>query len=169
VKHTDTKILGITITVLAIAVLASPVMALGPINAVDKNNNVSTIPGGVKLETPNVAHELLQSGRINLYLAAKPSGEGIINNVLLVVDSAQDLAYLGQNSATFMGETGWIYFSGELTTGGTWINPMLASEGQHGAFYWFLRIFNIPAPLALQMAMETPYGVYLKGQNLGWQ
>ena len=153
---------------LMVASAVAPVMALGPVN----NPHAEANPAIVYLATPGgqVVHEFVQTGRINMYLDAKPNGKGIMNNVNLIVDSLPDLLYFGQNAATFMDTPGWIYLSGEMTEGGTFANPMFPlEEGEHGAFYWFLRIFNVPAVAALAEANESPYGVYLAGHWLGWK
>ncbi len=83
-----------------------------------------------------------------------------MNNVAIAVDSLSDMIYLGAHASEFMNSHKWIFFSGELTEGGTW--------GGHGAFYWFLIRFGATPAHALEMAMEAPYGVYLRGHNLGW-
>ncbi len=146
----------------------APVMALGPVNN-PKAIVDDPISGDVMLKTPSFnVHEFDQDGRINHYLNAKSNGEGIMNNVNLVVDSAADLIYLGQHSAEFMSMPGWVYLSGEMTEGGTFTSILFPTEGNHGALYWFLRIFNVPANEALAIAADSPYGVYLGGHDLGW-
>jgi len=153
---------------LMVASAVAPVMALGPVN----NPHAEANPAIVYLVTPGgqVVHEFVQTGRINMYLDAKPNGKGIMNNVNLIVDSPMDLAYLGAHSAEFMSMPGWIFLSGEMTEGGTWVssNPAWTAEGDHGAFYWFLRIFNTPVDEALAIANESPYGIYLGGHYVGW-
>ncbi|HEX9262083.1 MAG TPA: hypothetical protein VF893_06095, partial [Candidatus Bathyarchaeia archaeon] len=87
----------------------------------------------------------------------KPTGKGIMNNVNLVVDPPLDLMYLGQHAQEFMAMPGWIYLSGDMTESGTWSSPQFPSDGEHGAFYWFLRIFEFPAEAALEVANNHPY------------
>ncbi len=166
-ERVNGKVLVVFVALMAVTMLATPVMALGPAN--NPKAKVDPTTGTVILSTPsNNVHEFVQTGRINHYLAAKANGEGIINNVNLAVDSLADLNYLGQHSAEFMSMQGWVYLSGEETEGGTFAFPLFPTEGVHGAFYWFLRIFKVPAPAALAMANACPYGVYLSGTDLGW-
>ncbi len=135
-------------------------MALGPAN--NPHAEIEPSNDAVILNTPSGSgHEFIQTGRINHILGAKPDGKGIMNNVNLVVDSLADLMYLGQNAQVFMNMPGWVYFSGELTEGGTW--------GGHGAVYWFFLIFGASPVEALEMANSRPYGIYLSGHDLGWK
>ena len=159
------------VVVLAMALLMlcffAPAMAFGPAN----NPHADVLPGAIQFETPGqVFHEfLLALARINLIMDAKSTGKGIMNNVNLIVDSLPDLLYFGQNAATFMDTPGWIYLSGEMTEGGTFANPMFPlEEGEHGAFYWFLIVFQVPPNQALAIANESPYGIYLGGHDVGW-
>lgn len=157
-------VIVLAVALMVASMLATPVMALGPA----KNSHAELNLGAVFLDSGKVTHEWVQDGRINTYIDAKPNYKGIMNNVNLVVDSGADLAYLGQNAPLYMGMSGWIYLSGEMTEGGTWLSPMFPSEGKHGAFYWFLRIFAIPPEVALELASNHLYGVYLGGHDLGW-
>ncbi len=161
VKKTAVVLLVFALFLMTFAV--APVLALGPTNAFEVGNNprLEVNPEGVEVVTQsNVVVEFIPTGRINHFVNAKSSGEGIMNNVALAVKSPSDFAYLGAHASEFMNNHKWVFFSGELTEGGTW--------GGHGAFYWFLTRFGAPPEHALEMAMEAPYGVYLRGHYVGW-
>lgn len=159
------KLLGIAVAVLALAMLASPVMALGPINAIEKNPLLSDFDD-VSLEPSNhVWIAWLQDGMIKHWIPAKSTGEGIINNVAFVVDSSADLKYVAMNQNEFLGK--WVYLSGEYA-GGTWTSSRFPSDGSHGAVYWLFRNMN-SASDAMDLAMEQPYGVYTRMHEVGWK
>ena len=159
------KMLGIAVAILAVAMLASPVMAFGPINAIEKNPLLSDYDD-VSLEpSNNVWISWLQDGTIKHWIPAKSTGEGIINNVAFVVDTSAEFRYLGMNLNEFLGQ--WVYLSGEYA-GGKWTSSRFPSDGSHGAVYWLFRN-HLPASEAMDEAMEQPYGVYTRMHEVGWK
>jgi hypothetical protein len=57
------KLLGIAVVLMAVAMLATPVMAIGPMNpnAVEKNKNLSQVSYGVGLYPPLGTHEAINN------------------------------------------------------------------------------------------------------------
>ena len=103
------KILGIVVSFIAIAMLASPVLAIGPINVPEDNNPNIDFPNyGVALNLPSgVFHEWVQlAGK---YLIYKDASKFKIKNAVVVTDVTQ-LAEL---------ENKWVYFS--AVTWGDWL------------------------------------------------
>lgn len=161
------KILGIAVTILAVAMLASPVMALGPINAIGKNPLLSDF-SDVSLESQNhVWHCWMENGLMALWIPATSSNEGIMNHVSFVVDSFADLQYSGQHPKELDGK--WVFLTSEYSSG-TFTLPMppFSTEGNHGAVFWIMRLSGSSYDEALEKAMEQPYGVYTRIHVAGW-
>ena len=165
-KKINRKLLGIAATLLTIAMLASsPVMALGPINAIGKNPLLSDF-SDVSLESQNhVWHCWMENGLMALWIPATSSNEGLMNHVSFVVDSFADLAYSGQHPVELDGK--WVFLTSEYSSG-TFPAPMFPTEGRHGAVFWIMRLSGSSYDEALEKAMEQPYGVYTRIHSAGW-
>jgi hypothetical protein len=109
VKEINRKIIGIAVVLLAAAMLATPVLAIGPINAPEDNNpNIGFPSYGVALNLPSrVFHEWVQL--IGKHLTYKDAAQFKIKNADVVTDITQ-VSEL-QNK--------WVYFS--AATWGDWL------------------------------------------------
>jgi hypothetical protein len=107
------KILGVVVSFIAVAMLACPVLAIGPINAPEDNNPNIDFPNyGVALNLPSgVFHEWVQ--QIGKHLTYKDAAKFKIKNAVVVTDITQ-VAEL---------ENKWVYFS--ATTWGDWLAYVL--------------------------------------------
>ena len=93
------KLVVVVVTVMAVAMLATPVLAIGPINA-ENNPNVMFLPDGVGLTLPsNVSQQWYQAA--GKHLMIKDARYFQINNALIVTDISQG----AQN------ENKWLFFS----------------------------------------------------------
>ena len=103
------KILGIVVSFIAIVMLASPVLAIGPINVPEDNNPNIDFPNyGVALNLPSgVFHEWVQQA--GKYLIYKDASKFKIKDAVVVTDVIQ-VAEL---------ENKWVYFS--AVTWGDWL------------------------------------------------
>ena len=161
------KLLGMAVAILAVAMLASPVMAIGPKNAIGKNPLLSDF-SDVSLESQNhVWHCWMENGLMALWIPATSSNEGLMNHVSFVVDSFADLQYSGQQPIELEGK--WVLLTGEYSSG-TFTLPMppFSNEGRHGAVFWIMRLSGSSPDEALEKAMEQPYGVYTRIHSAGW-
>jgi hypothetical protein len=159
------KLLGMAVAILAVAMLASPVMAIGPKNAIGKNPLLSDF-SDVSLESQNhVWHCWMESGLMALWIPATSSNEGLMNHVSFVVDSFADLAYSGQHPVELDGK--WVFLTSEYSSG-TFPAPMFPTEGRHGAVFWIMRLSGSSYDEALEKEMEQPYGVYTRIHSAGW-
>ena len=155
------KILVLIMTLMAVTVLTTPVMAIGPEKAVEVGNNpnTDTFQSTWAIETPShVRISWDPNGEIILWRNANPN-QGIMDNVALVINSAMKMTYFKQYSAEFEGQ--WVYWSGEYA-GGTWSSPLVPGEGSHGAIYWLHRVYGFSPAESLEVAMERPYGAYMR-------
>ncbi len=132
------NLLGIAVTILAVAMLASPVLAIGPINA-ENNPNIMFLPDGVGLKLPSdMSQQWYQAG--GKHLMIKDAGEFKINNALVVTSISQ----VAQN------ENKWLFFS----------VPMFAQ--------WMAEHTTMPYPVALIMVTANwPQGVYYREVFVG--
>ena len=124
-------ILVIAVALMAVATLATPVLAIGPINA-ENNPNVMFLPDGVGLTLPsNVSQQWYQAA--GKHLMIKDARYFKINNALVVTDISQG----AQN------ENKWLFFS----------VPMFAQ--------WIVLHMGLPYEAALGLVTATwPQGVY---------
>jgi hypothetical protein len=155
------KILVLIMTLMALTVLTTPVMAIGPEKAVEVGNNpnTDTFQSTWAIETPShVRISWDPNGEIILWRNANPN-QGIMDNVAFVINSVLTMTYFGQNQAQFEGI--WVYWSGEYA-GGTFSTVMFPGEGSHGAIYWVHRVYGFSPAESLEVAMERPYGAYMR-------
>jgi hypothetical protein len=157
-----------SLSLLASLLLLPSVFALGPEQAVEvaNNPNVETIDNGCALETPShVYHTWREEGKITLWINAMSDKDITRNVAYRIVSGVAMYNYvyvLNQND--FAGE--WVYYSGELA-GGTWKTQMFQTEGSHGAIYWLHRGAGYSADESLEIAMERPYGAYVRFHFVG--
>jgi hypothetical protein len=155
-----------SLILLASLLLLPSVFALGPGQAVEvaNNPNVETIDNGCALETPShVYHTWIEEGKITLWINAM-SDKDITRNVAYRIVSGAAMYYYVLHQNDFDGE--WVYYSGELA-GGTWPTMMFPTEGSHGAIYWVHRGAGYSAEESLEIAMERPYGAYVRFHFVG--
>ena len=128
------KFLGFSIVFIAVVMLATPVMAIGPQNS-ESNPNVFFPVYGVGLDAPSgIHHEWVNAAPVPIHLMWMNARDFKRNNAIVVTSTSE--AALIENK--------WMYFSMELWA--TWLYekiPMLGYE------FW----------LAWAMA-NTPEGVY---------
>ncbi|TRO53091.1 hypothetical protein E2P61_02300 [Candidatus Bathyarchaeota archaeon] len=74
------------------------------------------------------------------------------------------MVYFNQHMAEFEGV--WVYWSGEYA-GGSWISPLVPGEGSHGAIYWLHRLYGFSPVESLEIALERPYGAYMRFHFVG--
>jgi hypothetical protein len=143
------------------------VMALGPSQAAEVGNNPNLFDSTLvttALENPSdVRITWSISGKINHWMNAEPA-QGIMNNVELVINSPSKMLYFAQHQGDY--ENKWVYWSGEYA-GGTWVSPMAPGEGPHGAIYWMHRSLGYSPEESLEIALERPYGAYLRYHFVG--
>ena len=132
------KLVVVVVTVMAVAMLATPVLAIGPINA-ENNPNVMFLPDGVGLTLPsNVSQQWYQAA--GKHLMIKDARYFKINNALVVTDISQG----AQN------ENKWLFFS----------VPMFAQ--------WIVLHMGLPYEAALGLVTATwPQGVYYREVFVG--
>jgi len=156
-----------SILLLSILLFVPAAMAIGPDQAVEVGNNPNIDVEGTiwALENPSDVRISWSSetGRINHWINAEPA-QGIMNNVAYSIGTRLQLAYYGQHQRDY--ENQWVYFSGE-SAGGTWISPNDPSVGPHGAIYWMHRSLGLNHEQSLQIALERPYGAYLRSHWVG--
>ncbi len=134
------KILVLAAALMAVATLASPVLAIGPENAGDNNPNVTSIPYGVEIETPSGVHqEWVIAG--NKHLMVKDVRDFQIKDALVITDISQ----VAEN------ENKWLFFSPEI-----WVD-------------WLLSIFPTmpPAIANLWVQRNYPEGSYYREVIVG--
>jgi len=160
------KILVIVATLLTVAMLATPVMAIGPSKAAEvrKNPHLSYMPfpGGVMsfLDTP-YDNSILWVTRTEqpdfiFFLMTASKGQGKMNNAIIA--SGANWFNITSKPADYANK--WIYLSGE-SGGNTWDNPFDDPDvGSHGMFYWQLRAMGMPNATAYEDALLHPDGVY---------
>jgi len=133
------QILAITVATMAVAILATPVLALGPGNAAVNNPNVSLLPFGVGLANPNDIHHAWIYG-IDKYVMYKYASDFQINNAYAVTDISE----VAEN------ENKWLFFSVEV------------------AAQWMSYTLGVPYPAALTyMQANHPEGMYYKEVFVG--
>jgi len=138
VIEVNRKILVLAVALLAVATLATPVLAIGPINA-ENNPNIMFLTDGVGLKLPShVSQQWYQAG--GKHLMIKDAREFKINNALVVTSMSQ----AAQN------ENRWLFFS----------VPMFAQ--------WVALHLEIPYPVALGIVTANwPQGVYYREVFVG--
>jgi hypothetical protein len=138
VKEVKKVVLVIAAALMALAMLATPVLAIGPINA-ENNPNVMFLPDGVGLKLPSdVSHNWYQA--VGKHLTIKDAREFKINNAFVVTDISQVSGM----------ENKWVFFS----------VPMFAQ--------WFALHLGVPYPVALGIVTANwPQGLYYREVFVG--
>jgi hypothetical protein len=135
------KIIGIAIVLLTVAMLASPVLAIGPQNAIGKNPNLNgPTPYGFDLILDNgVGHGYI------IYVYDVPKFDWLYDardfkiNAFVVTDPTQVLEM----------ENHWLYMTHDI-----YLNLLL-------------NVYHVPAPMANMIASHFPDGVYNKWNYVG--
>jgi len=162
------KVLGIAVFLIAVTLLATPVMAIGPTTAAEKgkNPNLSGIPGPggstlAFLDTPP-DNSILWINRepqpdLIFFMMTAERGQGRMNNAIIA--SGANWMTIAQNPADYANK--WIYLSGP--SGTQWDAPFDAGPNDVGPqcmLYWQLRAMGMPHATAYEDALMHPYGVY---------
>jgi hypothetical protein len=107
VKRMNKKVLVIVVAILTLAIFTTPVLAIGPQNAVN-NPNVEVLSYGVSLESANgMTQEWVNT--IDKHLMYKDAREYKINNAFVITDISQ----VAEN------ENKWLFFSAVIF--GDWL------------------------------------------------
>jgi hypothetical protein len=176
------RILGIAVTILAIAVLASPVAAIGPLKPLEKGNpnfSGSATLGIVRMDSagntfffmtdlqdvPEENNEIFRDAMAEM-------GGGRMNNAIIL--DIQGLMSMKGNEEPYFNK--WVYMSGDKTaehpndnqfafpqSGIPGMPPdllaYLHSLGSHGMFYWFAE-FAFGFGYGAVVAEAHPDGVF---------
>jgi hypothetical protein len=130
---------------------------------VGNNPNIEA-DSGCAIETPShVYHTWTEEGKITLWINAM-SEKDITRNVAYRIVSGENMFYYKFHQNDFDGE--WVYWSGELA-GGTWTTGMFPDDGAHGAVYWAHRGLGYSVDESTEIAMERPYGAYVRFHFVG--
>ena len=152
------KLLGALFSIITLAILVAPVMAMGPLKALEvgKNPNLDGfVPFGfVMLDDVGVANNIFWANARGEIMKGNDisKGGGKMNNAIIAdYATVEDMQ---ANPATY--ENKWIYLSG---TGG-------AQYGGHGMAYWVL--VNYFGPVATAgLEQEYSDGVFCKINSVG--
>jgi hypothetical protein len=156
------KVSGLSVLLIALALLVSPVLAIGPNNAaeVGNNKNLTGLSGSVMNDNPS-GNTILwgAQGRILLSMIAS-KGEGRMNNAIIANIGTLAVMFSSPDYANK-----WIYLSGD---GGTNIEQFAfttgpyAPLGSHGMLFWFTLFTFGSLEAAQNDALEHPDGIYLQ-------
>ena len=132
------KVLAMTVGLLAVSLLATPVLALGPDNAVN-NPNVDFASFSVSLDNPNgITHSWIYG--IDKYLMYRWAADFQIKGAIVI----DDISEVAEN------ENKWLYFSVEVSA------------------HWMTYTLGVPYPLALAyMQKYHPEGMYYREVFVG--
>ena len=138
VKRVNRKVLVVFVGLIGLAMLATPVLAIGPQNAVG-NPNIVVLGYGVGLDLPSgLSQQWIPAN--NKHLMIKDAREFQINNAWVVTDISQVAGM----------ENKWVFFS----------VPMFAQ--------WMAFHVQIPYPAALAfVTAHWPQGVYYREVFVG--
>jgi hypothetical protein len=190
VKEVNRKVLGIAVVLLAVAMLTTPVMAIGPFNALDVGNNKNLASSG-----PGIMNHRGGEGGGLIYWMMGASGEnwvkwefqdiasqakGLMNNAIIAEYSGPQNGLMPYFVSLGENENKWIYLSGDgAAYPGQYTSITL---GTHGMLWWFMfgitfvtvlsETGNAPAALAAGIAAgnadvaEHPQGVFWKTNEI---
>lgn len=166
------KILGFALASVIIAMLSTPVMALGPNKAaeVGKNKNLTGFTGILVMNDNPSGNTILwgAQGRILLSMPATQGG-GKMNNAIIASIATLKVMFTNPDYANK-----WIYLSGD---GGSNIQQYeftippypntfpynyYATLGSHGMLFWFTLATFGSLEVAQNDVIEHPNGIYLQ-------
>ena len=137
------KIMGIAITILAVAMLASPVMAVGPQNAEKNPNAISVLPWAQFVLPNGQLIEWVPTATGTILIQHKNADEFKINNAIeLTITTPADLGPL------MAAENKWIYLT-------------------QNSYANFLLFTGLPANLVPVFAGMYPDGLYIRAVLIG--
>ena len=134
------KTLGIAITLLTLAMMATPVLAIGPENAIGKNPNIiGPSPWGFDL--------VLRNGVVHGWITVTPlpKTELILDAQKFQIKNAIVATYPAQVNEI---ENQWYFLSYDM-------------------WYDFLIMMGVPPPMAEYIASMHPEGLYFKWNYVG--
>jgi hypothetical protein len=139
------KILGLTIAIFTLAIISTPVLAIGPGNASGKNPNVSPpMPYGfdmlldIRGNSHGIVHGWITVTPIPIHELDLDAGIFKIKNAFVVTDAVQ----------IFGIENKWLYLSPTIQ-------------------YEFLILSGLPDEVAADIVSFHPAGVYMKSTVVG--
>jgi hypothetical protein len=139
-EKVNKKIAAIFVGLLSVAILATPVLAIGPENSVDKNPNVQVSGPGISLLNPSHIDVdwVLYAGPVPRHVIWKNALYFKINNAFVITDVHQALVM----------DNIWLYLSQQL-------------------LYDLLILRGAPPALATIIASNNPEGIYMKSVPIG--
>jgi hypothetical protein len=176
------KIFGIAVAFLIVTMLASPVMAIGPWQAIESNPNIDPpLFGGLRNDRGDASGGNLwaYSTTNHIWVQWKfrdgADVKGLMNNAVIAHTPADLSNYGGFGDTEY--ENKWIYLSGD---GGSNPNqfrfpidysfpnipaPTLYNLGEHGMLWWFF-FFAFKSPSAANdVAANYPNGAFFLYNN----
>jgi hypothetical protein len=134
------KVMILTLSLLSLVMLATPVLAIGPQNA-ENNPNVIFAPWGVVIVTPaGISNEWIHDAPVPIHVTWKDARDFKIKNAIVVTSTSE--ANVIENK--------WMYFSMEMFAA------------------WISEKTGIPYPIMLGWAsVNTPEGAYYKQVFVG--
>ena len=156
------KFLGISVFLVVVALLVSPVVAIGPKKAAEVGNNKNLMGGSGSVINDNPSGNTLlwgAQGRILLSMIAS-KGEGRMNNAIIANFATLSVIFSNPEYANK-----WIYLSGD---GGSNIEQFAfatgpyATLGSHGILFWFTLFAFGSLGAAQNDVLEHPDGIYLQ-------
>lgn len=156
------KILGIAVTLLAIAMLASPVVAVGPLKPLENGNDrfTGSAAGGVVMKDagPNTViyitdlFDVPEENNEIFHDVKATKGAGRMNNAI-IVKGIPDLMAIGANEEDYFNK--WVYLSGDNTAQ----HPNDYQAGGHGMLYYFAeKAFGVGS--GPMVVAEHPDGIF---------
>jgi len=142
------KILGLTITLFALIMLATPVLAIGPVNAVGKNPNLRMLPYGIALKSP--------SGMNNEWVIVTPIPQH---------DMWMDASEFYRGNAIDVP-----YFDSIPEQAGMVYNPAMENKWlnlNQAVFEQMMHVWGFPSELIPDIVAQYPQGIYYKWVKVG--
>jgi hypothetical protein len=162
----NVKVLGISVFIMAIALLVSPVLAIGPTKPLKVGNNPKfqgNIATGL-VEIDAAENSLLWINAVGMFMhdAKATTGMGRMNNAIIA-----DISILMAMGADFEAYSKmWIFLSGD-NSGNSWNNPFDNPDaGTHGMLYWFGEAVFGPG-YGADLVAEHPDGVFITWNLVG--
>jgi len=146
VKIVNKKILiALVIVIITTSILTTPVMAIGPSNALDVGNNKNLEPSGQGVMNHRggegsglIIWMIGQSGMHWVkweFQDAASQAKGMMNNAIIAEYSGPQSGLMPYFTSLGENENKWIYFSGD---GETYPGQYTGPFGTHGMLWWFM-------------------------------
>ena len=143
------KVLGIAVALMAVAMLATPVLAIGPKNAVGKNPNLMALPYGIGLYPPNGTRQAMNNEWL---LFLEPQGHDMwmdaaryhIGNVIVIPNTPP----VAEQVYNIDNENKWLYLNQDV-------------------FAVMLGVWGFPPQIIPFIVAQYPQGIYYKWNSVG--